>query len=146
MNLTIASDLTISHNLAAELTAQAQTYDQIQRAYVNACAVRDASKLQLDASLAERSEALRALYQSEKGITETRLALLMQSDPEALALRRTHGERITDTALWESAVQSWRMRASMLRDLVSLAVAGGGGAVSQEAASVTRAHRIPTSR
>ena len=146
MKLTQAADLSISHNLSGELILQAQTYDNVQRAYVQACAARDASKLQLEAAIAERSEALRSAFQGEKGITETRLSLLMQSDPEALELRRAHAALVTECALWEAAVQSWRMRASMLRDLVSLAVAGGGGVVPQDAPPVTRAHRTPISR
>jgi hypothetical protein len=124
--------LEIGYDLARELRNQTIATARAHEGFVRASGMRDHQKLLTEQIVAQRSEEIRAAFAGEKGLTEARLTLLLQDDAKALEARAALHDAQAAVTDAEGKVACWRMRASMLRDLVSLAVAGGGGIVEQE--------------
>lgn len=111
--LVIDQDL-LEHEVAEHPVKQ----EQVFQAYLAALETRDAAKLQCDKTIAMQSETLRA---SQDKVTESRLALLLQSDPICCDERAALHRATMETEAWRGMLDAYRSRGSALRDLTTLA-------------------------
>lgn len=121
----LREELSINKNALDDcLMEQPDLYYHVAEGYTLAVAARDAAKLDLEQTMAEKAEEIRerALRDDEK-ITETAITRKLATDPEVAGLEE-HLLELRGTAdKWQALKEAFQQRSFMLRELVQMLVA-----------------------
>lgn len=106
------------------LMEQPESYYHVSEAYVNAVALRDATKLELEEVTAKEDQAIRAsALATERKLTETAVQNELRTLPSIMALNRKLLDQRAAADNWQALKESFQQRSFMLRELVALYIA-----------------------